>query len=85
MGWNAATLTDGDDPLWDGLGDLPYFYFVHSFFPVPEDESLVAAVTEYEGVRFAAAIRKGNLLATQFHPEKSQQAGLRLISNFLKA
>ncbi|BCX49413.1 imidazole glycerol phosphate synthase subunit HisH [Haloferula helveola] len=84
MGWNAATATHPDDPIWDGLGEAPYFYFVHSYYPEPEDPELVAMWTEYEGVRFASAIRRGNLLATQFHPEKSQQAGLRLLENFLK-
>ncbi|MBB5352095.1 glutamine amidotransferase [Haloferula luteola] len=83
MGWNAARPTDLADPLWQGLGELPYFYFVHSYFPEPTDPSLVAMECEYEGTRFAAAIRRGNLIATQFHPEKSQQAGIRLLKNFL--
>lgn len=84
MGWNAATPTDPADPLWDSLGNQPYFYFVHSYYPEPADASLVAMETEYEGVRIASAIRRGRLLATQFHPEKSQQAGLRLLANFLR-
>jgi len=84
MGWNAANLSDSSDPLWDELGDSPFFYFVHSFFPTPTEPDVVAAETEYEGVRFVSAIRRGNLIATQFHPEKSQQAGLRLLENFLK-
>ncbi|MCH7228698.1 imidazole glycerol phosphate synthase subunit HisH [Haloferula sp. A504] len=84
MGWNAATARDPDDPLWDGLGDQPFFYFVHSYFPEPADDSLTAMETDYEGLRFASAIRRGKLLATQFHPEKSQQAGLRLLRNFLQ-
>ncbi len=84
MGWNAATARNPGDPLWDGLGEKPFFYFVHSYFPEPADPSLVAMETEYEGVRFASAIRRGRLLATQFHPEKSQQAGLGLLRNFLR-
>lgn len=84
MGWNAANPADASDPLWQGLGDAPFFYFVHSYYPVPDDPSLVAMETEYEGLRFASAIRRGRLLATQFHPEKSQQAGLRLLGNFLQ-
>ena len=84
MGWNAAFLRDSSSPCWEGLGEKPFFYFVHSFFPTPTDPDLMAAETEYEGVRFASAIRRGNLIATQFHPEKSQQAGLRLLGNFLK-
>ena len=83
MGWNAATPTHPDDPLWAGLGTDPYFYFVHSFHPVPADPSIVAMTTDYEGTRFAAAIRSGRLVATQFHPEKSQDAGIRLLANFL--
>ena len=84
MGWNAAQLIDAEDPLWTGLGESPFFYFVHSFFPKPIDKEIVAAETEYEGAPVASAIQQGNLIATQFHPEKSQQAGLRLLENFLK-
>lgn len=84
MGWNAAQLRQAEASCWQGLGENPFFYFVHSYFPVPADPSIVAAETEYEGVRFASAIRRGNLIATQFHPEKSQQAGLRLLQNFLR-
>jgi imidazole glycerol phosphate synthase glutamine amidotransferase subunit len=84
MGWNAAVAEVESDPEWEGLGPAPYFYFVHSYYPEPEDPSLVAMRTEYEGVHFSSAIRRGNLLATQFHPEKSQKAGLRLIANFLR-
>lgn len=83
MGWNAAPPTDPADPLWDGLGEPPYFYFVHSYHPEPLDADLVAMSTEYEGLRFPSAIRRGRLLATQFHPEKSQRAGLTLLRNFL--
>jgi glutamine amidotransferase len=82
MGWNAANPVNLTDPLWEGLGSEPYFYFVHSFFPVPADESIIATTTEY-GEVFASAIRSGAVLGCQFHPEKSQQAGLRLLGNFL--
>ena len=68
-------------PMW-GMGPEPYFYFVHSYYPQPEDESLAAAFCTY-GVRFAAAIRRGNLVATQFHPEKSQKLGVKLLENFV--
>ncbi|MEM1085960.1 MAG: imidazole glycerol phosphate synthase subunit HisH [Verrucomicrobiota bacterium] len=84
MGWNAAVASDESDPEWDGLGPSPYFYFVHSYYPDPVDASLVAMRTDYEGLSFASAIRRGKLLATQFHPEKSQKAGLRLLQNFLR-
>ncbi len=81
MGWNALSLTDRQDPLWAGLPEEPYVYFVHSYYPVPEDLSLVSAWCDY-GIRFAAAVRRGNLVATQFHPEKSQAIGLQIIKNF---
>lgn len=83
MGWNSAELTTPDAPPWTGLGPHPYFYYVHSYFPQPADEELVAARTEY-GLRFAAAIHRGAITATQFHPEKSQKAGMRLLKNVLE-
>ena len=83
IGWNSAAPRHVDTGNWQGLGDEPYFYFVHSFFPVPDDASVIAAQTTYGEDVFAAAIELPNLLACQFHPEKSQQAGLRLIRNFL--
>lgn len=82
MGWNNLSLKTPDAPLWQGLGADPFFYFVHSYYPVPAESELIAASCTY-GVTFAAAIRRGNLVATQFHPEKSQQLGLRLLSNFM--
>ena len=82
MGWNRLSLFHPADPVWQGMGEDPYFYFVHSYYPVPEDGSLVAASCTY-GVRFAAAIRRGNLVATQFHPEKSQKLGVQLLKNFV--
>ncbi|MEM0896340.1 MAG: imidazole glycerol phosphate synthase subunit HisH [Verrucomicrobiota bacterium] len=81
MGWNSLELLDPGDPAWKGFPKKPYVYFVHSFFPEPEDDSLVAVRCDY-GLNFAAAIRRGNLTATQFHPEKSQSLGLKLIENF---
>lgn len=82
MGWNSALLRTPEASPWEGLGEDPYFYFVHSYYPSPSSPEIVASETEY-GVRFASAIQRGRLLATQFHPEKSQKAGMRLISNFL--
>lgn len=82
MGWNNISLNDPGAPVWEGLGSAPYFYFVHSYYPVPEDASLVAASCTY-GATFAAAVRRGNLVATQFHPEKSQRNGIRLLANFM--
>lgn len=82
MGWNEAQLAHPEDPLWAGLGAQPHFYFVHSYHPLPTDASLVAATTDY-GRPFASAIRWSSGAAVQFHPEKSQAAGLRLLENFL--
>jgi imidazole glycerol phosphate synthase glutamine amidotransferase subunit len=83
MGWNSATATRGDTRVWQGLGADPYFYYIHSYFPEPSDPSTVVATTTHGTQSFAGAVERGNLFACQFHPEKSQEAGLRLIRNFL--
>lgn len=83
MGWNSLELTDPNAPMWGGLPTPPHMYFVHSYFPSPEDSSLISSTTDY-GIEFASSIQRGNLTATQFHPEKSQAAGLRLIGNFIR-
>lgn len=80
MGWNTLEETRG--PLYDGLPGAPSFYFVHSYYPVPADPAAVSATCTY-GEPFAASIRAGSLHAVQFHPEKSQSAGLALLKNFL--
>jgi imidazole glycerol-phosphate synthase subunit HisH len=84
MGWNSAEATRGETRVWQGLGTEPYFYYIHSYFPEPTAAGLVVAETTYGTQAFAGAVERGNLFACQFHPEKSQQAGLRLIENFLK-
>jgi glutamine amidotransferase len=81
MGWNQVAQSH-DHPVFAGVPDGSYFYFVHSYYPDPTDESLVIGRTDY-GVTFASAIGRDNLVATQFHPEKSGAAGLRLYKNFL--
>ena len=83
MGWNSATSTRGDANVWQGLGADPYFYYIHSYFPVPAGDQPVVAETTYGTQTFAGAVELGNLFACQFHPEKSQETGLRLIRNFL--
>jgi glutamine amidotransferase len=83
MGWNSVVPRKPETGNWVGLGAEPYFYYVHSYFPVPDDDGVIAAQTTYGQDSFAAAIELPNLLACQFHPEKSQDAGLRLIRNFL--
>lgn len=80
MGWNTTRWPGA----WRPAGDGDHFYFVHSYHARPTDASVVAAVTDYGG-EFCAAVRRGNLYATQFHPEKSQAAGLRLLASWLAA
>lgn len=83
MGWNTAHVTHPQQPIWKDLGADPFFYFVHSFYPQPADDDLIATRTTYGPVNFASSIQRGNVLATQFHPEKSQANGLRLLQNFV--
>ena len=82
IGWNRIRILKPDCPLFNGIADGSYVYFVHSFFPRPADDSIVATRTEY-GQSFASAIWRDHVFATQFHPEKSQAVGLRLLSNFV--
>jgi glutamine amidotransferase len=84
MGWNACHRAAGgaSSPILDTTADGTYFYFVHSFFPVPEDPREVALRSDH-GVGFCAAVARDNLFACQFHPEKSQRAGLALLSRFV--
>lgn len=82
IGWNQIEIAQPNCPLYRGIPDGSYFYFVHSFFPEPQDKSIVATHTEY-GQPFASSIWKDNVFATQFHPEKSQKRGLQLLKNFL--
>jgi glutamine amidotransferase len=80
MGWNRGRFRH-DCPLLSGIDDGSYFYFVHSYYVVPADVGVVAMEADYH-VRFCAMIWRDNVYATQFHPEKSQQNGLRLLRNF---
>ncbi len=81
MGWNRVWQRVGH-PVFAGVPDGAYFYFVHSYFAAPRDPRTVAGQTEY-GVSFPSVLAKGNVVATQFHPEKSGDLGLRLYANFL--
>jgi glutamine amidotransferase len=83
MQWNRVTVTQPDDPVLAGLGDAPWFYFVHSLHGVPSDASTIAAICDYGGT-VNAAFRQDNVFACQFHPEKSGRTGLALIGNFVK-
>lgn len=80
MGWNALRW-DRDVPLLQGLEQGAHVYFVHSYYVTPRDETVVATRTEH-GIEFASSIWRDNILATQFHPEKSQRVGLKMLSNF---
>jgi glutamine amidotransferase len=80
MGWNQITIQK-ENPLFHDIPDKSYFYFVHSYYVAPEDRSIVATTTDY-GREFTSSVWKDNVFAVQFHPEKSQTLGLRLLKNF---
>ena len=82
MGWNQIFPRDPAHPLWRGIQPGSWFYFVHSYYVRPAEEGLVAARCEY-GFPFPAAVCRANLVAVQFHPEKSQDKGLHLLENFV--
>lgn len=81
MGWNAVRLVRAH-PLFAGIEDGSEFYFVHSYYPAPADAGYTIGRTDYAGVDFSSVVGRGNLVATQFHPEKSGRIGLRLLRNF---
>jgi glutamine amidotransferase len=81
MGWNQVAGTEGH-PLFAGIAAGTSFYFVHSYYPDPTEAAYRLGRTDY-GVSFAAGVQRDNLMAVQFHPEKSGEAGLRLLSNFI--
>jgi glutamine amidotransferase len=81
MGWNQVKKTV-DHPLYSGIPDNANFYFVHSYYADPEDKSLIAGQTGY-GVTMSSVIARGNVVATQFHPEKSGEPGLKVFANFI--
>ncbi|NLU49190.1 MAG: imidazole glycerol phosphate synthase subunit HisH [Syntrophomonadaceae bacterium] len=80
MGWNQVEYRQ-QVPIFNDIPAGSYFYFVHSYYVVPDDERVTAAVSDY-GLRFTCAIARGNLFATQFHPEKSSSLGLRMLKSF---
>ena len=85
IGWNQLTLTDigKSHPILSGIPDQSDFYFVHSYYPDPADPNAILGTTDYADVRFTAMLAKDNLIATQFHPEKSGKIGLKLLENFV--
>jgi len=80
MGWNSLNFAKSS-PLFEGIDEGAYVYFVHSYHTAPNDDSVVATRTDHGGP-FVSSVRRGNLFATQFHPEKSQKVGLKLLKNF---
>ena len=82
IGWNEVEFEKPECPILKGIKSGSHFYFVHSYFPKPSDESIVATRTTY-GETFASAVWRDNVFATQFHPEKSQKVGLKLLENFV--
>ena len=82
IGWNQIEVVKSDCPLYKNIPSGSYVYFVHSFYPEPKSESIVATRTTY-GDTFASSVWKDNVFATQFHPEKSQNVGLQLLRNFV--
>ena len=81
MGWNTVSQRVAH-PIFEGIPDDSYFYFLHSYYPKPDDDDAVIGETEY-GVTFASVLARDNVVATQFHPEKSGEMGLRMYANFL--
>lgn len=82
MGWNTVQQSDPSHPMWKDIAQDTRFYFVHSYYVKPQDDSLIAASCNY-GETFCAALHRENIFATQFHPEKSHTAGLQLLKNFV--
>lgn len=83
MGWNQLTLTQPQHPLWRGVADGDWVYFVHSFYADPADPAVNAATTTHGSQTVTAAIAQDNLMAMQYHPEKSAPAGLTMLANFV--
>ena len=83
MGWNQLELAQPDSPLWQDINPGAYVYFVHSYYVEPLDHSVAAATVTHGSQTVTAAIAKDNLMAVQFHPEKSSDTGLQILSNFV--
>ena len=83
MGWNSLDLTQPDLPIWQSLPSNPYLYFVHSYYVEPADPSLAAAMIMHGSQQVTAAIARDNVVAVQFHPEKSSKNGLQILANFV--
>lgn len=84
IGWNQLSLTQPNIPLWKTIGSQPWVYFVHSYYVDPTDSNLTAATIQHGSQIITAAIAKDNVMAVQFHPEKSSNAGLKILDNFVE-
>lgn len=84
MGWNQLALTQTNCPLWQDLGRSPWMYFVHSYYTAPVNADVTAATTTHGSQTVTVAIAKDNVMAVQFHPEKSSTDGIHLLSNFVR-
>ena len=82
MGWNGVEIVQ-KTPVLEGIRNGEHFYFVHSYYCAPSDPAVIATKTTYGGREFCSSVRTGNIFACQFHPEKSQRAGLKLLQNFI--
>ncbi|HEW81272.1 MAG TPA: imidazole glycerol phosphate synthase subunit HisH, partial [Nitrospirae bacterium] len=80
MGWNELNIKNST-PLFNEIPDKSYFYFVHSYYVVPEDKNIISTTTDY-GIEFTSSVCRDNIYAVQFHPEKSQGLGLQMLKNF---
>lgn len=83
MGWNSVNIIK-ESSLFDNIPDKTFFYFVHSYHGMPEDKSKMIGMTQYGSVDFASVVQKDTIFATQFHPEKSSDFGLKMLGNFIK-
>lgn len=83
MGWNQLDLTQPDFPLWQGIQSGDWVYFVHSFYAEPQDPAVIAATATHGSQTVTAAVAKDNVMAMQYHPEKSAPAGLKMLANFV--
>lgn len=84
MGWNTLTYTQPNHPLWKNLPDHPHVYFVHSYFVDPSDSQVISSQTTHGSQTVTASIAKDNIMAVQFHPEKSADFGLQILANFVQ-
>lgn len=82
MGWNEVKIRKKDSRAFKGIASKDFFYFVHSFYAVPQNPGIILGTTEYGGEEFASFVSEGPVWACQFHPEKSQDAGLQILKNF---